>query len=60
MKKIVYSRHSDRHIDGLNAMAAGDTAEIFVAPVANHMDVVDARSGFAESVAREVQRLLTR
>lgn len=40
------------------ALAEGDTTRVVIVPGANHMDVVDARSGFAESVAREAQRIL--
>ena len=41
-----------------NATAAGDTTRVVIVPGANHMDVVDARSGFAENVAREARRIL--
>lgn len=41
-----------------NAMAAGDTTRVVIVPGANHMDVVDARSGFADSVAGEARRML--
>ena len=41
-----------------NATAAGDTTQIVIVPGANHMDVVDARSGFARNVAQEAQHIL--
>jgi len=40
--------------------AAGDLTKVIIVPGANHMDVMDARSGFARSVAEEAQRLLQR
>ena len=39
---------------------AGDFTKLVVVPGANHMDVVDARSGFAEAVANEARELLKR
>lgn len=41
-----------------NATAVGDTPRVVIVPGANHMDVVDSRSGFAENVAREARRIL--
>jgi len=41
-----------------NAAAAGDVMRIVIVPGANHMDVVDARSGFAANVAREARLIL--
>lgn len=40
--------------------SAGDLTKVVLVPGANHMDVVDARSGFAEGVIFEVRELLNR
>ena len=42
------------------SIAAGDITKVVVVPGANHMDVVDAQSGFAEAVGNEVRILLKR
>lgn len=42
------------------ATAAGDTTRVIIVPGANHMDVVDPRSGFAERIAREAREILRR
>jgi acetyl esterase/lipase len=42
------------------SIAAGDFAKVVVVPGANHMDVADARSGFAEAVGNEARELLKR
>ena len=46
--------------DADHAIAAGDTTKHIIVPGANHMDVIDPRSGFAEGVAREARRMLSR
>ncbi len=44
----------------VKSTAAGDLTKVIIVPGANHMDVMDARSGFAQSVAEEARRLLRR
>ncbi len=39
---------------------SGDKIKVIIVPGANHADVMDARSGFAQSVAEEARRLLDR
>lgn len=39
---------------------AGDLTKVIIVAGANHMDVMDVRSGFARSVAEEARRLLQR
>lgn len=40
------------------ATATGDTTRVVIVPGANHADIVDARSGIAEHVAREARLIL--
>jgi acetyl esterase/lipase len=40
--------------------AAGDATKVVIVAGANHMDVMDARSGFAASVARQAREILKR
>jgi acetyl esterase/lipase len=42
------------------SVAAGDISKVLIVPEANHMDVVDARSGFAKAVGNEAKELLKR
>lgn len=42
------------------ATAVGDTTKVIIVPGANHMDVVDSRTGFAKRVAREAREILRR
>lgn len=42
------------------ATVAGDAMRVLIVPGANHMDVMDVRSGFAESVASEARGILQR
>ena len=44
--------------DADNAVAAGDTTRHVIVPDANHMDVIDPRSGFAAGVAFEARKIL--
>ncbi|MDH3751615.1 MAG: alpha/beta hydrolase [Gammaproteobacteria bacterium] len=42
------------------SLEAGDNSKVLIVPEANHMDVVDARSGFAEAVGNEAREFLKR
>ena len=42
-----------------SAVSAGDSTRVMMVPGANHIDVIDARSGFAASVAREAREMGT-
>lgn len=44
--------------DAEHAEASGDATRHIIVPGANHMDVMDPRSGFAEGVAIEARRIL--
>ena len=44
--------------DADHANASGDTAKHVIVPGANHMDVIDPRSGFARGVALEARQIL--
>ena len=46
--------------DADHGSAAGDTIKHVIVPGANHMDVIDPRSGFARGVAFEAQQILER
>ena len=46
--------------DAEHASAAGDATKHIIVPNANHMDVIDPRSGFAEGVALEARQILER
>ena len=44
--------------DADHARESGDPTRHIIVPNANHMDVIDPRSGFAQGVAQEARRLL--
>ena len=46
--------------DAEHARAAGDAMKHVIVPGANHMDVIDPRSGFAKGVAQEARSILQR
>ena len=49
---------TERDVD--HARAAGDATKHVIVPGANHMDVIDPRSGFAKGVAQEARSILQR
>ena len=46
--------------DADHANASGDPTRHVIVPGANHMDVIDPRSGFARGVALEAKQILER
>jgi len=46
--------------DANHASASGDPTKHIIVPGANHMDVIDPRSGFAKGVALEARKILQR
>jgi len=46
--------------DAAHASKSGDTTKHVIVPGANHMDVIDPRSGFARGVAIEARKILQR
>ena len=46
--------------DADHASESGDTTKHVIVPGANHMDVIDPRTGFAAGVALEAREILER